>query len=81
MARVPRASGDEPESLADDLKAAFLDMGGDAVTPEWLSEIASSLASDKKLAYGFMLQWKAKAGSSIESCIVGKRIAEEEKGP
>jgi CRISPR-associated endonuclease/helicase Cas3 len=45
----------DPESLADDLRAAFSDMGGDAVTPEWLREIASSLASDKKLAHGLRL--------------------------
>lgn len=45
----------DPESLADDLRTTFSGMTGDPATPEWLREIASCLANDKKLARGLML--------------------------
>lgn len=45
----------DPESLADDLRESFLGMVSDPDTPEWIREIASSLANDKKLARGLML--------------------------
>lgn len=41
---------DDPESLADDLRATFSDMAVDGDMPEWLREIATSLATDNKLA-------------------------------
>lgn len=46
---------DDPESLADDLRATFSGMAGDGDMPEWLREIAASLATDNKLARGLML--------------------------
>lgn len=46
---------EDPESLADDLRMIFSGMGSEAATPEWIREIASSLANDKKLAGGLML--------------------------
>jgi CRISPR-associated endonuclease/helicase Cas3 len=46
---------DDAESLADDLRATFFDMAGNGDMPEWLREIAASLATDNKLARGLIL--------------------------
>jgi len=39
---VPRASGDDPETLADDLRVAFPDIGGEAIALEWARSYPAS---------------------------------------